>query len=78
MSKIFIDVGGPTHQIKVSGKTYCFEMHSFLGPMMTDMKGNGLKREPLHVLEAISHWARQGKRKDSNGYCVWEKPEIFG
>lgn len=74
MKIIHISVGGPTHEIKVSGKTYCFEMHRYCGPMMTDMKGNALKHEPLHVLEAIGHWDRQGRRLDANGRCIWEKP----
>ncbi len=78
MSNVFIDCGGPTHQIRVGKKTWTFEMHQALGPMLCDAKGNGLKREPIHVLQAITHWAQQGERKDANGYCAYETPKRFG
>lgn len=72
-----VTVGGPLREITVRGKTWRFEMHSYCGPMLCDLKGNGLKREPAHVLDAISLWAQQGQRLEQRPaplppLCVWD------
>lgn len=66
--------GNPVRQIRCGkdDKTFCFEMHSALGPMLVDAKGNGLKRERTYVMEAITKWAQQGQRMDANNYCIYE------
>lgn len=78
MKLIHISVGGPTHHIRVGKKTWTFEMHRMLGPMLCNAQGDGLKREPTHVMQAITYWAQQGSRLDANGYCIWERPAHFG
>lgn len=78
--RAFIEVGGPMYQIRVGKlkRTFCFEMHPMLGPMLCKPNGDGLKKSPLCVMEAITFWVQQGSRKDANGYCIWERPSHFG
>lgn len=77
---VIFNVGGPIHQIRAgkNRRTWCFEMHRALGPMLCRPNGDGLKREPLYVMQAITWWAQQGRRVDASGYCVYESPARFG
>lgn len=76
-----VTAGGPLREISVRGKRWRFEMHRALGPMLVDLKGNALKREPLYVLEAISLWAQQGERLEPRPepnppLCVWDQQSL--
>ena len=71
---MFLDAGGPTLKMNVSGKPYYFEMHPYCGPMFTDKHGNGLDSQPDEHHLFWTHfdaWMRQG-RKVVNGMCVYE------
>jgi hypothetical protein len=79
--RAILTVGGPVREISVRGKRWRFEMHSYCGPMLMDLKGDALKREPGYVLNAISLWAQQGQRLEQRPepnppLCVWDhEPE---
>jgi hypothetical protein len=53
-------------------------MHAMLGPMICNADGDGLSKYPNALMEAITFWVQQGERKDTNGYCIWERPAHFG
>ncbi len=78
--RVFYEVGGPTHQIRIGKRkrTWCFEMHPMLGPMICTPSGDGISKYPNSLMEAITWWVQQGSRKDANGYCIYETPARFG
>lgn len=72
-----IDGGGPMLKISVGGKVFEFEMHWYCGPTLLNAKGEpiDLNKHPKAFLEAVSLWAKQGKRME-NGLCRWDhEPE---
>lgn len=67
--------GGPMLKISVRGKIFEFEMHPFCGPNLLNRKGEAIKNQPMHFLEAVSLWAQQGERME-DGLCRWDhEPE---
>lgn len=61
-------------RIVVDGVEWRFDWHDYLGPHVLGKRGNPLSREPVRVLEAISHWHQQGFRRAPDGLCLWDAP----
>jgi len=63
------------YRIRVGAKEYTFDFSERFGPTLIGKRGQFLEsRMPKPFLVAVSWWARQGKRIDADGFCVWEQP----
>lgn len=69
-----VTVGGATRKIRVRGATYYFEWHHYFGPSLMTKGGRQRKALPEHHpwWSAVCWWHAQGKRIDSDGFCIWE------
>lgn len=69
-----INVGGPTKKIYAGGRLWYFEMHHFCGPMPIHKKtGNGIEGTKA-FWEAVTLWAQQGERVNSDVCLVDRVP----
>lgn len=70
MELIHVNTGGRHFKLSIGAKSFYFEDHPYLGPMVTDKDGEPLEKQ----LDADSlffvhyeAWRQQGKRFDSVG-----------
>jgi hypothetical protein len=70
-------VCGPDAQytIEVRGERIVFDWHGYMGPIPLGKRGNPVELRGHYFWTAVSYWAQQGKRIDSNGVCMWEEPK---
>ena len=72
---ICILTGGSEFKIRVGGKTFVFEFpNHYGGPAALTKRGNISSVQTKAFLEAASLWDQQGRRINSEGYCVWTPP----
>ena len=60
-------------KMNVGGKTIHFEFGDYIGPVRVNRDGEPSKRDFSDGdFAAITLWARQGKRVDKFGRCIWQ------
>ncbi|WP_454909791.1 hypothetical protein [Variovorax gossypii] len=70
--------GGQDHRIIDAAKAeWVFEMHPTCGPAVLDRHGAVADRQPgsrSPFWRAVTLWAMQGRRVDTDGRCIWDEP----
>lgn len=75
---IHISFGGPIRHLSVGTKTWHFEDHPYCGPVVVDMHGEPLAKQPSETDTFWTHvnaWYAQGKRIKRVGdqdWCVYK------
>lgn len=71
-------LGGSDHRITDAAKAeWTFEMHPTCGPATLDRHGAIAERQPgprSPFWRAVTLWAMQGRRVDTDGRCIWDEP----
>lgn len=66
----------PMRRIFVKGKAQYFELHSYLGPLMVDRKGdptNEIWPEDDAFWEAFERWDEQGRKMSRHNTCLYSR-----
>lgn len=68
MELIHVNTGGRHFKLSIGAKSFYFEDHPYLGPVITDKDGEPLEKQPDADSIFFVHyeaWSEQGKRFDS-------------
>lgn len=74
MSIACVLIGSPTERISVDGKIYFFELLHSGGCAFLTQSGRELENVKVKAYDAVFYWDQQGKRRDSEGLCIWDYP----